>query len=358
MRIGLVAPPGIPVPPEAYGGIEAVVDRLARGLDAAGHHVVLAAAPDSTVPVTTVPGTDDGTGAAPENGDLNSELRHVLTAYAAMEDVDLIHDHTVAGPLCHPPTGGAPIVTTAHGPFDGEMLPLYRAMEGVPVIAISHDQASRSDGVPIRAVIHHGIDVAQVPVGRGDGGYACFLGRMTPDKGPREAAQIARAAGIPLRMAAKMREPAEKEYFKAEVEPLLGSGVEYVGEAGWDDKIALLGGAVALLNPLGWSEPFGLVMIEALATGTPVVATPCGSVPEIVEDGVTGYVDADHEALARALVAAADLDRGACRSAAERRFDTARMVEDHLRVYESVLAEKEGADPEGGASVTTSTGAR
>jgi glycosyltransferase involved in cell wall biosynthesis len=210
----------------------------------------------------------------------------------------------------------------------------------VALITISRHQASTAVGIPITATIHHGIDVGAVPEGRGDGGYASFLGRMAPEKGPREAALIARAAGVPLRMAAKIREPAEREYFEAVVEPLLCSDVEYVGELGLQDKLELLGGSFALLNPLQWAEPFGLVMIEALATGTPVVATPAGSAPEIVSDGVTGHLRNGRQALAAALLVAPELHRSTCRASALRRFDTARMVTEHVQVYERLLARR------------------
>jgi glycosyltransferase involved in cell wall biosynthesis len=227
---------------------------------------------------------------------------------------------------------GLPVVTTNHGPFDDVLNPIYRALRDVPVIAISHSQASTADGARIAAVIHHGIDVAAVPEGRGRGGFAGFLGRMSPDKGPREAALIARAAGVPLKMAAKLREPAEREYFDAEVKPLLCSDVEYVGELGEQDKLELVGNSFALLNPIQWPEPFGLVMIEALAAGTPVVSTPAGSAPEIVDDGVTGYLRNGC-----ALLAAADLDRAACRAAAESRFATERMVREHVQLYTDLI---------------------
>jgi glycosyltransferase involved in cell wall biosynthesis len=210
-------------------------------------------------------------------------------------------------------------------------------MKGVAIIAISHHQASTVVGVPVAAVIHHGIDVAAVPVGRGHGGYASFLGRMSPEKGPRQAALIARAAGVPLRIAAKLREPDEQEYFDAMVRPLLCSDVEYVGELGLAEKLELLGESFALLNPMQWPEPFGLVMIEALAAGTPVVATPAGSAPEIVDDGVTGYLRPERRALASALLEAAHLNREACRAAALRRFDTERMVDEHVRLYTELL---------------------
>jgi glycosyltransferase involved in cell wall biosynthesis len=337
MRIGLIAPPGVPVPPTAYGGTELVIDQLARGLVAAGHDVVLAAAANSSCPVPRVPGTDEADEFAPVRSDTVADLRHLITSYAGMTDVDIIHDHTVLGPLYRRPPRPTRVVTTNHGPFDARLTPIYQAMRDVPVIAISHDQASTAEGVPIAGVIHHGIDVSAIPQGRGDGGYVSFLGRMCPDKGPREAALIARAVGVPLRMAAKVREPAEREYFMAEIKPLLCSDVEYVGELGTDEKLELLGGSFALLNPMQWAEPFGLVMIEALATGTPVVATPVGSAPEIIENGVTGYLRARPSGLASALVMAGGLDRDRCRAAARRRFDTARMVRDHVRLYEGLL---------------------
>jgi glycosyltransferase involved in cell wall biosynthesis len=337
MRIGLIAPPWVPVPPQRYGGIEAVIDRLARGLVAAGHEVLLAAPGNSTCPVRQVPGAEDALEGAPVCSDVNTELRHVLLSYAAMSEVDVIHDHTVVGPLLHRCDRSAPVVTTLHGPLDPKMAPIYRAFEDVSVIAISHHQASTASGVPVARVIHHGIDVADVPDGNGDGGYASFLGRMSPEKGPREAALIARVAGVPLRMAAKIREPAEREYFESAVKPLLSSDIEYLGELGTHDKLKLLGESFALLNPIQWSEPFGLVMIEALATGTPVVATPRGSAPEIVDHGVTGYLRKDQQALAKALLDAAQLDRGACRAAACQRFDSEVMVRNHIELYTELL---------------------
>jgi glycosyltransferase involved in cell wall biosynthesis len=340
MRVGLIAPPWVPVPPPAYGGTESVIDRLARGLVRAGHQVLLAAAGNSSCPVPRVLGSDEAPADAPIVGDVVTELRHVVGSYAGMRGVDVIHDHTVAGPLYNRPDRTTPVVTTNHGPFDAALTPIFRAMLGVPVLAISHHQASTAAGVPIAGVIHHGIDVDTIPVGPGDGGYASFLGRMSPDKGPREAALVARAAGVPLRMAAKLREPAERAYFEAAVKPLLCSDVEYVGELGVDEKFDLLGRSFALLNPIQWAEPFGLVMIEALATGTPVVATPVGSAPEIVCDGVTGYLRDGRVPLAAALLGAAGLDRAACRAIARRRFDSDRMVRAHLRVYERVLSRR------------------
>ena len=179
-----------------------------------------------------------------------------------------------------------------------------------------------------------------MPVGRGDGGYALFLGRMCPDKGVDAAVRIARAAGMRLKIAAKLAEPAEREYFRTHVEPLLGPDAEYVGEVGGDEKWELLGQATCLLNPLRWPEPFGMVMIEALATGTPVVATPNGSVPEIVTDGVNGFIRASERELADAARRASQLDRTTCRRIVADEFSITHMVRKHIRLFETVTSDE------------------
>jgi glycosyltransferase involved in cell wall biosynthesis len=261
------------------------------------------------------------------------EMGHIVRAYEAMHDMDVIHDHTLAGPLYRHRPSAMPIVTTNHGPFRAQLRDIYRMMaRDVALIAISHHQASTAD-VPIARVIHHGIDVEAVPVGDGGGGYACFLGRMNPSKGVREAAIIAHQAGVPLRIAAKMQDRGEREYFECAITPLLDSDVEYLGELNTAEKYELLGGAVALLNPIQWPEPFGLVMIEALSTGTPVIATGCGAAPEIIDDGVTGYLRDDTDGLAAGLRDATNLNRERCRSVALSRFSTQRMVNDHLELF-------------------------
>jgi glycosyltransferase involved in cell wall biosynthesis len=343
VRIGLISTPWTALPPPAYGGIEGVVDGLARGFMSAGHEVLLAASGDSQCPVPMVPGAPP---ADPDGmGMTEAEMSHVVRAYDAMSDMDLVHDHTVAGPLYRHRPADLPVVTTNHGPFRAGLRDIYHAMaRDVALVAISHHQASTAD-VPIARVIHHGIDVDSVPVGEGTGGYACFLGRMSPSKGVREAATAAREAGVPLRIAAKMNDQAERDYFECAVSPLLGSDIEYLGELSTTDKYKLLGGATALLNPIQWPEPFGLVMIEALAAGTPVVATPSGAAPEIVDDGVTGFLRDDGRELSACLRDAAGLDRQACRQAAETRFSTERMVADHLDLYGQLLADgRDGRD--------------
>lgn len=339
MRIAIIAPPWVPVPPPAYGGTEAVLDYLARGLTRLGHDVLLYATGDSRceVPVRWVreqaAGTV-GTGAA-------TELHHVVNAYATVREwgAEVVHDHTLVGPV-YGDRFGIPVVTTNHGPFDSELGDFYRAIAGtVPVIAISRHHASTARLTPIAAVIHHGVDVDMFRPGTGVGDYAVFLGRMSPDKGVDAAVRVARAAGLPLRIAAKMREPAELAYFREVVEPLLGSDVDYLGEVGGTQKTELLAGAMCLLNPIAWAEPFGMVMIEALACGTPVVATPCGSVPEIVSDGETGFVRSSTPELVDALRHVDELDRDRCRKEAVERFSIERMAAEHVALYGAILAE-------------------
>jgi glycosyltransferase involved in cell wall biosynthesis len=337
MRIALVAGPWLPVPPPAYGGTEGVIDRLATGFQEAGHEVLLFTTGDSTC---RVPKKWVREQAAPEYiGQSYVEVHHLLHAYDAVAEFDIIHDHTVVGPTMAESRARGKVVTTNHGPFTNELNEIYgRAAEHAAVIAISHDQASRAQ-VPVSAVIHHGLRPEEWLVGQGEGDYLLFLGRFSPDKGAREAALVAQLAGVPLLMAAKMREREEVEYFKEQVEPLLSADVQYVGEVGMEEKQKLLGSARALLNPIMWPEPFGLVMIEALACGTPVLTLRSGAAPEIVEDGVTGLVFDRPEDLAASLNRIDELDREACRRAVEEHFSADRMVREHLDLFERLLAE-------------------
>lgn len=344
MRIGLIAPPWLPVPPPKYGGTEAVVDRLARGLVERGHEVVLFCTGDSTCPVPKAWVYEEAQRA--QLGQVVAELRHVIAAYDALLDCDIVHDHSVVGPMYAARFPDLAVVTTAHGPLTGDLGDVYRAISpAVPIIAISHHQASTAGLVPIAAVIHHGIEPAAFPVGNGDGGYYGWLGRMASYKGAREAALIAREAGVALRLAGKMQHADEVDYFHDEVEPLLGGDIEYIGEIGPEQRSAFLGGAIALLNPITWAEPFGLTMVEALACGTPVVSFPCGSAPEIVEDGVTGLLCRDIDEMVARLPEAAHLDRAACRKVVEGHFSADRMVDEHVVLYEELVSLRRGVPP-------------
>jgi glycosyltransferase involved in cell wall biosynthesis len=278
-----------------------------------------------------------GTGA----GGVLAELSQVLYAYdfLATHRVDVVHDHTLIGPLYASQFAGLTVVTTNHGPFDHGLVRIYRTVAAtMPVVAISHHQATMAGDTPT-TVIHHGVDLDHFPLGPG-GDHAAFLGRMSPAKGLDHAIQIARQAGIPLLIAAKMREPNELAWFEHVIRPLLGGDVEYLGEINTADKVQLLAGASFLLNPIGWPEPFGMVMVEALACGTPVLVTLQGAAPEIVDDGLTGFIrDSDAE-LVRCVADVASLDRRACRAAVAARFSSDRMVANHLALYQRATADR------------------
>jgi len=337
MRIGLVAPPWAPVPPRLYGGIELVVDRLAQGFQAAGHDVVLFTTGDSTCPVTKRWFLEASEGV--RIGFTVPEVRHVLAAYEALRDVDLIHDHTVLGPVLSHHYTDLPVVTTVHGELDGELRDIYeRVATEVAVVAVSNAQRAVAPEIPIARVIHHGINAADFPVGAGDGGYLLFLGRLSPDKGAGRAIDVARKADVALLLAGKMREPWERDYFDAHVAPFLSEQIQYLGEVDHQRKLELLAGARALVFPIRWNEPFGLVMVEAQACGTPVLAFREGAAPEVVDDGRTGFLCDDEADMAEAVLKLDSLDRGACRAAVEGYFSTERMANEHIELFEELLS--------------------
>lgn len=338
MRIAIIAPPWVPTPPPAYGGIEAVVDTLATGLKSLGHEVFLFATGDSTSRVPVGYRFENALGVGREDATI-VELLQVMSAYDMVREFDIVHDHTHIGPAYSARFPDLPVVTTNHIPFENGVDSFYRAIgDRVPVIAISNAQARSARGVNIVDVIHHGVDPREFPIGEGTGGYALFLGRMNPDKGVHTAIEVARAAGIPLKIAAKCRESKEQSYYEEVIKPMLGDGIEYLGEATYEEKLELLGGAVCLLNPIDWQEPFGMVMIEAMACGTPVVATHAGAAPEIVVDGETGFLADSAKELVKAVQGVSGLERRKCRKRVEEKFSKELMVEKHLDVYEKVIA--------------------
>lgn len=350
MKIAIIAPPWAPIPPTLYGGIEQAVDAEARGIQAAGHEVLLFATGDST---STVPREYLLELAEGERMGLSvTELRHVLAAYEMMDDFDIVHDHTVIGPaMASWRTGGPPVVTTSHGPLDGVLADLYRRFATrIPIIAISHAQARSAPDIPIARVIHHGIDAAEFPVGDGRGDYFLFLGRMSPDKGAHRAIAAAEKAGVPLLLAGKAREKAERLYFEQEVAPHLGDTIRYVGEVPHDEKLRLLAGARATLFPIRWNEPFGLVMIESLACGTPVLAFPEGAAPEVIDHGTTGYLCDDEADMAHAIAGVDEIERGVCRAAVEGYFSVERMVAEHLELFTELIAAQGGGSGTGEAT--------
>jgi glycosyltransferase involved in cell wall biosynthesis len=337
MKIGLVAPPWFPVPPPLYGGSEEVVDGLARGLTELGHDVRLFTVGESTCPVHREHLYPSG---IEPFWATDGEAAHVLAAYDALGDVDVIHDHTLVGPLLAQGSGlpHPPVVVTVHSDVTPITARILGAVSRVAtVVAISASQARRAHGVRIDAVVHHGIDLQAYSPGPGDGGYLLFVGRMSPDKGVDVAIRIARRAGLPLRIVAKTHEPAEIAYFEEVIRPLLGPDDEPPVELAQPERTRLMQHAIGVINPIRWPEPFGLVMVESLACGTPVVAFPRGAAPEIVRPGVTGFLPVDEDQAITSVSAIATLGRRACRQDAEQRFSLQRMARDYERLYRRAL---------------------
>jgi glycosyltransferase involved in cell wall biosynthesis len=354
MRILQIAPPWFPVPPIGYGGIEWIVASLTEGLTAAGHEVTLVANGDSRTDVELVSVFDAST---PHRlGDVWMEATHAVAAYARAADVDVVHDHTgVIGPSIA--AAGAlrtPVVNTLHGPWTQENVALYRAISRrVALAAISHDQAGRApSGVRVSAVVHNGIEIDAYPLGRTREDFLLFVGRASHEKGPEVAVEVARRVGLPLVMAMKVNEPAEHRYFAEVVRPALdGADVDVRTAVEHAEKADLMSRARAVLVPIGWDEPFGLVMAEAAACGAPVIAFRRGAAPELVFDRVTGRLvpPGDVDAMTAAVEAVDGIDPVACRAWAEGRFSARRMVRRYLRIYEE-LASAGGSSGSGNGS--------
>lgn len=338
LRIGLISPPWVPVPPVTYGGTELVVDTMARGFAEAGHEVLLVATADSTCPVRTISVFD--LPPRPMNTTAE-ELRHVQGAYDELEgEVDVIHDHTLAGPVWAIAAGvRTPVVTTAHGRITDRTRGIY-AMVGrsVRLTAISYRQQELAGELPFHDVIHHGIDPERFHPGAGDGGYLMFVGRMSFEKGVREAVLIARGAGLPIIVVSKMREDAEIDYFEDQVRPVADDSVTFLGEICPQERDRYLRRAIALVNPIAWEEPFGLTMIESLALGTPAIVTRRGAAPEIIADGVTGFIIDGVDDGVAAVGRIGEINREACRAAVEGYFSADRMVGQYVELYRHVLA--------------------
>jgi glycosyltransferase involved in cell wall biosynthesis len=336
----MVGPPWYAVPPRAYGGTELVVHLLTEGLVREDVDVTLFASGDSQTSAELESVFDE----APSDkiGEAPLELAHVLTAVDRAHEFDVVHDHSGPLGLALLAAEGARVVHTVHGPIDDLMGDVYeRAIrsERAGLTSLSSSQRRPRPDLPWLATIPNAIDLARYPQRPTDnpGDYLLFLGRMSPEKGAHRAIEVARAAGLPLKIAAKRREPAEEEYFEELVEPHLGDGIEYVGEASRPRMIELLHGALATLSPIEWEEPFGLVLIESAACGTPVIATRRGAVPEVVADGITGVIVDSHEEMPAVVERAVALDRDAMRAEVERCFDARVMVARYLELYEDLL---------------------
>ncbi|KOX25978.1 glycosyltransferase [Saccharothrix sp. NRRL B-16348] len=335
----MIAPPWFELPPAAYGGTESMCADLASRLVARGNHVVLVGVGRNGTAADFRATCDH-----PQSDRMGQgipEVVHAAALPAILSDlrVDVVHDHSLAGPLLARGRS-VPTVVTAHAPVTGDMGRYYRGLNGsVHLVAVSNAQRRLAPDLDWVGTVHNGIDVAAFPFRRDKQDFALFLGRATPSKGIPEAIAAAAEAGLPLRIAAKCREPEEREYFRREIAPLLGPGVEWLGEVDRVVKLELLTAARCLLFPIRWDEPFGLVMVEAMACGTPVVASRRGSVPEVVAHGETGFVCDDHASLVAALRRVDQLSADRCRAEAVRRFDVDLMSARYEDVYRAAVAE-------------------
>lgn len=337
LRIALIAPPWIPVPPPGYGGTERVIALLADGLVAAGHDVTLFAAAGSQTAarlVVPLPRPPDFIGA-----DADADAFHTLAAHLAALDFDIVHDHTALGPaFAALRAGGPPVVHTLHGPWtESSRRKLGLVHERVHLVAISDAQRRANTDVRYAGVVHNGVDLARHPYRADKEDFCVFVGRVNPEKGPEIAIDVARAAGLPLTMIVKRAEPGEHEYWDTVVAPRLGSDVTVLEQPPHAVKVDLVGRARATICPITWPEPFGLVLAESLACGTPVITRPLGAAPEIVVDGVTGFLCDTVREMADAVGRAAALDPADCRARAEARFSETAMVRGYECVYASVL---------------------
>ncbi|TPW97044.1 glycosyltransferase family 4 protein [Mycolicibacterium fortuitum] len=351
MRIALVAPPYFDIPPKGYGGTEAVVADLADALTARGHVVTLLGAGQSgTTAQRFIPLWES---TVPDRlGQPYPEIMHAVKVRRAIErlaetdGIDLVHDHTFAGPLnaaVHRSLG-LPTVLTMHGPIDDDLYPYYRELgTDVGLIAISDRQRELAPDLNWVGRVHNALRISDWPFRSDKGDYALFLGRYAPYKGAHLALDAAHAAGVPLVLAGKCDEPAERAYFEEYVRPRLTDKDHVFGQADAVSKRKLLAGARCLLFPVQWEEPFGMVMIEAMACGTPVVALRGGAVPEVVVDCVTGFVCDHPDELADAVAKTHTLDPAACRRHVAAHFAVGQFGSGYERIYRDVLSNAEAA---------------
>lgn len=341
MRIAQIAPLIESVPPKLYGGTERVVYYLTEELVRRGHDVTLFASGDSVTSAKLAPGARQALRLDPS---MRDAMPHTMVLLEQVRkrahEFDVLHFHTG---FLHFPLFRATVsctVTTLHGRLDlPDLEPLYREFSDMPVVSISDHQRTPQPHAGWIATIPHGLprDFACLRA-QGAGRYLAFLGRISPEKRPDRAIAIAKRVGMPLRIAAKV-DRADETYFEREIRPLLDHPlVEWIGEIGEREKPEFLGNAAALLFPIDWPEPFGLVQIEAMACGTPTIAYRCGSVPEVLTHGVSGFIVDDEDAAVEAVKKIGALDRAAVRACFERRYTVDRMAEDYLRVYQSLRA--------------------
>ena len=340
MRIAQIAPLAEPVPPILYGGTERVVSLLTEGLVKDGHDVTLFASGDSLTSAKLVPCVARGLRLDPAIKDtVAPTLIELGEVYRRASDFDLIHNHVDYFTFPFARLSATPTITTTHSRLDlTEVRQVYGMYPEQMLVSISNDQASRLPGANWIGNVHHGVDVGAFHFQRRPGDYLVFLGRIHPDKRPDRAIEIARDVGMRIIIAAKVAD-VDQAYYQVAIKPLVDASplVEFVGEVDEVVKDQLLGGAYASLFPIDWPEPFGLTMIESMATGTPVIAYGIGSVPEVIVDGVTGFIRDSFSGMVEAVSMIGEIDRAQCRRHVERNFTADLMVSRYEDLYKTVV---------------------
>ena len=339
MRIAQVAPLYESVPPKLYGGTERVVSSLTEELVRLGHDVTLFASGDSLTTARLVPACKKALRL--DSSCVDQLAHHVVMldqVFREKDNFDLIHFHVDY--LHFPFSRRQQIahVTTLHGRLDlPDLVPLYQHFRDIPVISISDAQRKPLPWANWQGTVHHGLPRESFSLGGGKGKYLAFLGRTSTEKGLDQAIEIAKRAEMPLKIAAKI-DRVDVEYFETVIKPLLDHPlIEFIGEIGYPEKNVFLGNAAGLLFPINWREPFGLVMIEAMACGTPVIAYPLGSVPEVVQERLTGFIVPDLEGAVKAVKRLGEIDRRKCRRYFEQHFNAERMAQDYLNIYQRLV---------------------
>lgn len=346
MRIAQVAPLYESVPPKLYGGTERVVSYLTEALVEAGHDVTLFASGDSSTAARLVPGCPKSLRL--NNYECQDQLAHHFVMLEEVleraDEFDVIHFHIdyMHFPLSR--LSGLLHLSTLHGRLDSpDLVPLYRKYKNMPLTSISLNQRTPLPWVNWVGNVYHGLPADLLPLGDGRGKYLAFLGRISPEKRVDRAIEIAKHLNMPLKIAAKV-DKADRAYYEAEVKPLLSTpNVEFIGEINEQQKGDFLGNAYAYLFPIDWPEPFGLTMIESMACGTPTIAFKCGSVPEVISNGVSGFIVETIEEAVDAVRKAANFSRAACRAEFMSRFSAPIMAQQYVKLYEASIAAKSAA---------------
>ncbi len=339
MKIAQIAPVWYPIPPTGYGGIELVVSLLTEGLVKNGHEVTIFASGDSHTTANLTSVFDE----APSSkiGQVYPELYHCFQAYNIHEKFDLIHDHSgQIGPVIGSFIS-TPVHFTLHGPATDNALKLFGGLDKkVSFNSISEYQRNCFKGVNIIDTVYNAIDINQYPFNEDAEDYLLFLGRMSKEKGAHIAVKIANQLSMKLIMVTKINEPHERKYFVEAVQPLIRENVLILGEIDRKRKAELYGKAYCTLFPIQWPEPFGLVMVESMATGTPVVATRNGATPEVIEDKETGFIVDDIDEMIEAVKKVEKIDRNKCRQLVKQRFTSDIMVEEYEKLYQKIISDK------------------